>query len=61
MLTRREFINLCVSTALTASLTDLLLPVMRSAYAQNEFQPAAGGLAGTGHLHRGKHFAGQCV
>lgn len=36
MLTRREFLKLCTSAVLTASLTDQLLPVMRQAFAESK-------------------------
>jgi hydrogenase small subunit len=36
MLTRREFLKLCVTAAGTASLTELLLPLTREAYAQQK-------------------------
>ncbi len=35
MLTRREFIQLCMSTAIGMSLTEYLIPVVHSAVAQS--------------------------
>lgn len=36
MLTRREFLNLCMSSALTLSLTERLVPLVRTVYAQGK-------------------------
>lgn len=36
MLTRRDFLRLCMSSALTISLTDMLIPVLQGAYAQGQ-------------------------
>lgn len=36
MLSRREFLKLCSSAVLTASLTEQLLPIMRQVYAENK-------------------------
>lgn len=38
MLTRRHFLKLCMSSVLTISLTDLLLPMMRDAYAKGKVE-----------------------
>lgn len=36
MLTRREFLKICMSTALSVSLADQLMPVMRQAFAESK-------------------------